>query len=128
MRISNGFLGSVSSISEMNSKFPPDQYAGAFINLMVNGAAVRYISSGSEWRVLTNYSVKQQQQLDTIVRNGPVLAQASQAAQGDALIWWPLRENVATSGGSIVVSDYSGQHTGTISGGTRRWKLAWLNV
>lgn len=67
--------------------------------------------------------------LDGLLRQAPRLMQPvrNSAAAGDALIWWPLREQRADAAGAIVVADHSGQISGTIAGGTRRFG-AWPGV
>lgn len=52
--------------------------------------------------------------------SGPFNARRA-AMNGDALIWWPLREQRADAAASITVTDYSGQLSGSLTGGTRRW-------
>lgn len=39
----------------------------------------------------------------------------------DALIWWPLAENLASASANPVISDSAGLISGTYQGGTRRW-------
>lgn len=65
-------------------------------------------------------------QLAALLQAAPrvLLPQAHAAGQGDALLWWPLAENVATASSTPVITDSSGQLSGTYAGGTRRWG-AW---
>lgn len=121
MRITNGFLGNVSSLTEMYTKYPPEQYAGGEVNLWYGDSIVRYTSTGSEWRVIKTYATNYSNSLDQMVMNAPVLAASSGAGKGDAVIWWPFRENVTTLSSTPTVSDFSGQLSGTLTGGTRRW-------
>ena len=57
---------------------------------------------------------------DHAVLSTRLIRKGQEASQGDAMIWWPLRENVATPSDPTVISDFTGQISGTISGGTRR--------
>jgi hypothetical protein len=121
MRITNGFLGNVSSLTEMYAKYPPEQYAGGEVNLWFGDSVTRYTSTGSEWRVIKIYAPNYSDSLDKMVMNAPVLAAIDRGSRGDALIWWPLRENVTTLSSTPTITDYSGQLSGALSGGTRRW-------
>lgn len=46
---------------------------------------------------------------------------AQQQGLCEALLWWPLYENLAASGSTPTISDVSGQLQGVYVGGSRRW-------
>lgn len=67
------------------------------------------------------FSEQQQRSVADLVQRAPALVAGSGAAAGDALIWWPLRESVATASSTPTITDHSGQLIGAYAGGTRRW-------
>lgn len=57
-----------------------------------------------------------------VVSNTTKLAQVGQnLSTGAEMIWWPMNENIATLSGSITVADITGQISGVITGGVRRF-------
>lgn len=65
-----------------------------------------------------------QAEVDVLGSNARLRVANAAQGQAEALLWWPLKENVAAASSTPVVTDSSGQLSGTYAGGTRRWG-AW---
>jgi len=45
----NGFVGNFTSLTDLNTKYPPAEHAGCSANFIINGITVKYWSNGTVW-------------------------------------------------------------------------------